>query len=48
MTDDVNLEQLQLYILLFADDVVLFSETHEGLQNELNNLESYCKSGTSQ
>ena len=43
MNDGINLEQLQLYILLFADDAVLFSETREGLQNELNNLESYCK-----
>ena len=43
MNDGINLQQLQLYILLFADDAVLFSETREGLQNELNNLESYCK-----
>ena len=43
MDDGINLQQLQLYILLFADDAVLFSETREGLQNELNNLKSYCK-----
>ena len=35
MNDGINLEQLQLYIILFADDAVLFSETREGLQNEL-------------
>ena len=43
MNDGISFQQLQLYILLFADDAVLFSETREGLQNELNNLESYRK-----
>ena len=32
---------MQLYLLLFADDAVLFSETRGGLQNNINNLESY-------
>ena len=41
--DGVSVEQLQLYLLLFADDAVLFSETREGLQNHLNNLENYCR-----
>ena len=39
----ISVEQLQLYLLLFADDAVLFSETREGLQNHLNNLENYCR-----
>ena len=39
----ITIDQLQLYLLLFADDAVLFSETREGLQNQLNNLETYCK-----
>ena len=41
--DGICIEQLQLYLLLFADDAVIFSETREGLQNHLNNLESYYK-----
>lgn len=43
LNDGINLEQLQLYLLLFADDAVLFSETREGLQNSLDNLENYCE-----
>ena len=39
----LTLEQLSIYLLLFADDAVLFSDTIEGLQSSLNNLESYCK-----
>ena len=34
---------MQLWLLLLADDAVLFSESREGLQNNINNLESYCK-----
>ena len=44
INDGINLEQLQLYLLLFADDAVLFSETREGLQNENVSV----KNGTSQ
>ena len=29
--------------LLYADDLVLFSETKEGMQTLLNNIESYCR-----
>ena len=43
LNDGICVEQLQLYLLLFADDAVLFSETREGLQNHLNNLENYCR-----
>jgi hypothetical protein len=28
--------------LLFADDLLILSETKEGLQNSLNNLSNYC------
>ena len=38
----ITLDQLSIYLLLFADDAVIFSETIEGLQESLNNLESYC------
>ena len=30
--DGITLDQLTLYLLLFADDAVIFSETPEGLQ----------------
>ena len=36
------LDQLSMYLLMFADDTVIFSESVEGLQLSLNNLESYC------
>ena len=40
--DGITLDQLQLYLLLFADDAVLVSETREGLQRSLDNLHEYC------
>ena len=33
---------LKLFILLYADDIALFSESKEGLQNGLCMLEEYC------
>ena len=38
----ISLEDLNLYTLLFADDMVLFSETIEGLQKSLHMLYEYC------
>ena len=38
----LTLDQLSMYLLMFADDTVIFSESVEGLQLSLNNLESYC------
>ena len=43
LNDGISIDQLQLYLLLFADDAVLFFETLEGLQNHLINLENYCR-----
>ena len=34
---------LQLLLLLYADDTVIFSDNHQGLQKALDNLEVYCK-----
>ena len=31
-----------LYLLMFADDAVIFSETLEGLQSSIDNLKQYC------
>ena len=40
---DISIEQLSIFLLLFADDAVIMSETKEGHQESLNNLHSYCK-----
>ena len=34
---------LNLFLLMYADDLVIFSETVVGLQTQLNSLEKYCK-----
>ncbi len=41
--DSFTIDELQLYLLLFADDTVLFSYSKQGLQSLLNNLHVYCK-----
>ena len=42
--DNVKIdENTELSCLLWADDILMFSETAEGLQSKLNNLEKYCK-----
>ena len=40
--DIFTLDEIQIFLLLFADDTVLFSYTKEGLQRLLNNMFSYC------
>lgn len=40
--DLVTIEELQIFLLLFADDTVIFSYTKEGLQVLLNKLQDYC------
>ena len=40
--DLVTIEELQIFLLLFADDTVIFSYTKEGLQILLNKLYEYC------
>ena len=34
---------LQISLLLYADDIILLSETEEGLQQQLNTLNKWCK-----
>ncbi|MCG8046840.1 MAG: reverse transcriptase family protein, partial [Candidatus Thiodiazotropha endolucinida] len=41
--DLISLDEFQIYLLLFADDTVLFSRTPEGLQILLNKLNEYCR-----
>ena len=38
----ITLEQISIYLLMFADDAVIFSETVEGLQTSIDNLRQYC------
>ena len=38
----VDIGSLKLLLLLYADDITLFSETGEGLQNGINILNAYC------
>ena len=39
----VDIGMLKLCLLLYADDVILFSESEEGLQDGLNILYDYCQ-----
>ena len=41
--DPVTLHDLKINCLLFADDIVLVSETKEGLENCLKTLQQYCE-----
>ena len=38
----IALEQISMYLLMFADDAVIFSERVEGLQTSIDNLRHYC------
>ena len=42
--DPVVIDNSSINILLYADDIVLLSESQPGLQNCLDNLHSYCES----
>jgi hypothetical protein len=38
----IDLAALNLFILMYVGDTVVFSETVDGLQNILNTLSVYC------
>ena len=38
----IDIGMIKLFLLLYADDITIFSETTEGLQQGLNVLEQYC------
>ena len=40
--DGINIGMLNRYLLLYADDIVLFGKTPEDLQHALTILENYC------
>ncbi|XP_060582312.1 uncharacterized protein LOC132738738 [Ruditapes philippinarum] len=39
----IDLEHISIYLILFADDCILLSDTPEGLQSHLNLLSDYCE-----
>ena len=39
----VELQDIHLFLLMYADDMVLFSESIDGLQHMLNSLYTYTK-----
>ena len=39
---DISLQEVSLFLMLYADDMVLFSDSPEGLQKMLDVLYSYC------
>ena len=39
----LDLDYYKLFLLMYADDIVLFSKTDEGLQNGLNCMYDYCQ-----
>jgi hypothetical protein len=41
--EGITVGALKLFLLLYADDTVLFSETEEGLQQTLDAFETYCE-----
>ena len=41
--EGIDIGMLKLYLLLYADDIVIFSNTSEGLQKGLDILGDYCQ-----
>lgn len=41
--EGVDIGLLKLFLLLYADDIVIFAETEKGLQQGLHVLHSYCE-----
>ena len=39
----LDLEHFKIFLLMYADDIVVFSETAEGLQNGFNCMYKYCQ-----
>ena len=42
MLDTVDIEEMILFILLYADDAVIFAKSAESLQSMLNDIHKYC------
>ena len=41
--EGIDIHHIKLFLLLYADDITLFSETAESLQRALNLLSTYCQ-----
>ena len=41
--EGVNIYQIKLFFLLYADDITIFSETADGLHSGLNVLYNFCQ-----
>ena len=41
--EGLDLEFIKIFLFMYADDIILFSEIEDGLQNGLNILHDYCK-----
>ena len=39
----MNVEELQIFLLMFADDAILFSQNPQALQSMLNDIQLYCE-----
>ena len=39
----MNVEELQIFLLMFADDSILFSQNPQALQSMLNDIQLYCE-----
>lgn len=45
LPDIFTLNELKLFLILYADDQVLFALSPESLQLMLHDIENYCKKG---
>jgi hypothetical protein len=43
--DPLQLDSTYISRLSFADDLIIFSDSHTGLKNALDNLKKYCYDG---
>ena len=41
--EGIQLDMFKLFVLLYADDIVIFAESKDSLQNSLNILHEYCQ-----
>ena len=41
IAEGLDLHFIKIFLLMYADDIILFSETEDGLQNGLNSLHDY-------
>ena len=41
--EGLNVNMFKVFLLLYADDIIVFANTAEEMQNSLNLLSSYCE-----